>query len=126
MYIIILAYEHIQDSYPAHVSLRFGSSDDEHKPLLRMNDPEPSICSTDVIAGRTRHQKRRKRHVHFSETDNEPLPPVRGSLLPSKDYDVCYFVSSCVNVDVQQWTCILYTERVGIKELGTVLYNSTP
>ena len=78
-----------QDSYPAHVSLHFGSTDDEHKPLIRVNDPEPSLCSNDVIAERMRKESRKKKRVHFSETDDHPLPLVRGSLLPSKDYDVC-------------------------------------
>ena len=81
----LLFYVTPQDSYPAHVSLHFGSTDDEHKPLLRVNHPEPSLCSNDVIAERMRKESRRKKHVHFSEMD---IPPVRGSLLPSKDYDV--------------------------------------
>lgn len=74
-----------QDSYPAHVSIHFGSAEDEHKPLLRVNNPEPSLCSNDVIAERLWKESKRKKRVHFTETG---IPPVRGSLLPSKDYDV--------------------------------------
>ena len=91
-----------QDSYPAHDSLRFGSSDDEHKPLLRINDPEPSLSTNDAITGKMRREAKRKRRVRFSETDDHPLPTVRGSLLPSKDYDVSTILYQNIISEVPQ------------------------
>ena len=103
---------HTQDSYPGHTSsLRFGTSEDEHKPLLRVNNPEPSLSSIEVQARGLPKEVRKKKHVRFSDgdsSDKQQDRPVRGSLLPSKDYDVGWMYGDEREREHQQYMYVWY------------------
>ena len=70
-----------QDSISGHISLQFDGCEDEERPLLRVNNSEPS---DEAIASGSAKEAKKQRRVHFSGTKEED----KASLPPSKDYDV--------------------------------------
>ena len=67
----------------ARLQIQSGSCDDERKPLFHSNSGtiNGSMKKSGTVV--------RQRHVHFSETNTEK--DAKGSELPHKDCDVCYY-----------------------------------